>query len=73
MELTLEMIDQLKNDRKNQTYQGLMGEGGAIMKIIKASLEKILDAELTEYLGYEKYSPTGKDTVKVVTAKSIRL
>jgi hypothetical protein len=29
-----------------------MGEGGAIMKIIKASLEEMLDAELTEHFGY---------------------
>jgi transposase-like protein len=39
-----------------------MGENGAIKKIIKASIEGMLDAELTEHLGYEKYSPTGKNT-----------
>lgn len=63
MELTPEIIEQLKANLKTaKTYQDLMGEGGAIKKIIKESLEGILDAELTEHLGYEKYSPTGKNT-----------
>ena len=53
MDLTEEMIAQLKADLKTaKTYQDLMGENGAIKKIIKASLEGILDAELTEHLGY---------------------
>lgn len=63
MELTPEIIEQLKADLKTaRTYQDLMGENGAIKKIIKASLEGMLDAELTEHLGYEKYSPAGKNT-----------
>ncbi len=63
MELTPEMIEQLRADLKNaKTYQDLMGDNGAIKKIIKASLEGMLDAELTEHLGYEKYSPTGRNT-----------
>ena len=37
-------------------------ENGAIKKIIKASLEGMLDAEQTEHLGYNKYSPTGRNT-----------
>lgn len=45
MELTPEMIEQLKADLKTaKTYQDLMGENGAIKKIIKASLEGMLDA-----------------------------
>jgi len=63
MELTTQMIEQLKADLKNvRTYQDLMGEDGAIRKLIKCSLEGILEAELSEHLGYEKYSPTGKNT-----------
>ena len=63
MELTPEMIEQLKADLKTaRTYKDLMGDNGAIKKIIKASLEGMLDAELTEHLGYEKYSSTGKNT-----------
>jgi putative transposase len=63
MDLTPEMIEQLKVDlKKARTYQDLMGENGAIKKIIKASLEGMLDAELTEHLGYEKHSPAGKNS-----------
>jgi len=63
MELTNEMIEQLKFDlKKARTYQDLMGEDGAIKKLIKSSLEGMLEAELTEHLGYEKYSPSGKNT-----------
>jgi hypothetical protein len=61
--LTQEMIEQLKADLKTaKTYQDLMGENGDIKKIIKASLEGMLDAELTEHPGYEKYSHIGKNT-----------
>jgi len=46
MELTPEMIEQLKADLKAaKTYQDLMAENGAIKKIIKASFEGMLDAE----------------------------
>ncbi len=63
MDLTPEMIEQLKADlKKARTYQDLMGENGAIKKIIKASLEGMLDTELTEHLGYEKHSPAGKNS-----------
>lgn len=45
MELTPEMIEQLKADLKTaKTYQDLMGDNGAIKKIIKATLEGMLDA-----------------------------
>lgn len=71
MELTEEMIEQLKADlKKAKTYQDLMGENGAIKKIIKLSLEGMLDAELTEHLGYEKYSPLGKNNGNARNGKS---
>jgi putative transposase len=35
----------------------LTGEGGLIPGLVKAALERGLDAELTEHLGYEKGSP----------------
>ena len=63
MELTPEMIDQLKTDlSKAKTYEDLMGHDGAIKKLMKNALEGMLDAELTEHLGYEKHSPAGKNT-----------
>ncbi len=71
MELTEEMIEQLKADlKKARTYQDLMGEDGAIKKLLKASLEGMLDAELTEHLGYDKYSPEGKNSGNSRNGKS---
>ncbi len=63
MELTPEMIEQLKADlSKAKTYDDLMGSNGAIKKLIKSSLEAMLESELTEHLGYEKHSFLGKNT-----------
>lgn len=63
MELTEEMIQQLKADlSKARTYQDLMGTNGAIKKLLKNAIEGMLDAELTQQLGYERYSPAGKNS-----------
>lgn len=63
MELTEEMIHQLKTDlSKARTYQDLMGTDGAIKKLLKNAIEGMLDAELTEQLGYERYSPSGRNS-----------
>ena len=62
MKLTDEMIEQLKADlSKAKNYEDLMGKGGAIKKLISESLEQMLESELTEHLGYERYSPVGKN------------
>lgn len=63
MDLTEQMIEQLKADLKTaKTYDDLMGKDGAIKKLISSSLEQMLEAELTEHLGYERYSPNGKNS-----------
>lgn len=63
MDLTEQMIEQLKADLKTaKTYDDLMGKDGAIKKLITSSLEHMLEAELTEHLGYERYSPNGKNS-----------
>jgi transposase-like protein len=63
MELTEKMIEQLKADlSKAKTYEDLMGKEGAIKKLISQSLEQMLESELTEQLGYERYSPAGKNS-----------
>lgn len=62
MKLTEEMIEQLKADlSKAKTYEDLMGKNGAIKKLIAGTLEQMLESELTEHLGYEKYSSLGKN------------
>ena len=73
MELTTDMIEQLKADLKNaKTYQDLMGENGAIKKLIKSSVEGMLEAELTEHLGYQKHSPYGKNSGNNRNGKSYK-
>jgi len=63
MEITDKMIEQLKADlSKAKTYEDLMGKDGAIKKLIAQSLEQMLESELTEQLGYERYSPEGRNT-----------
>ena len=63
MELTEKMIEQLKADlAKAKTYDDLMGKDGAIKKLIANTLEQMLESELTEHLGYERYSPAGKNS-----------
>ncbi|MBZ0182688.1 MAG: IS256 family transposase [Melioribacteraceae bacterium] len=57
------MIEQLKADlSKAKNYEDLMGKDGAIKKLIAKSLEQMLESELTEHLGYERYSPNGKNS-----------
>lgn len=56
-----EIIQQLQEDLKECKYiDDLLGKDGAIKKLIKKTVERMLDAELTERLGYEKHSPSGK-------------
>ena len=63
MDLTPEIFEQLKADlAKAKTYNDLMGKDGAIKKLIAKSLELMLENELTEHLGYEKYSSNGKNS-----------
>jgi len=60
MKLTEEQIFQLQKDlSKAKTYEDLMGKDGAIKKLLKSSIEQMLESELTEHLGYEKYSLEG--------------
>lgn len=63
MKLTPEIIKQLEEDlAQAKTYNDLMGKNGAIKKLIKSSLENILETELSEHLGYEKHSPEGNNS-----------
>ena len=63
MKISDEVLQQFKEElEKAKTYQDLMGTDGAIKRLIKNAIEGMLDSELTEELGYEKYSPSGKNT-----------
>ncbi|MGE5351036.1 MAG: IS256 family transposase [Acidobacteriota bacterium] len=45
-----------------KSYADLMGKDGAIRKLLKNSVEQLLQSEMTEHLGYEKHSPEGNNT-----------
>jgi len=63
MQLTPEVIKQLEEDlSKAKTYKDLMGKDGAIKKLLRSSLENILESELADHLGYEKHSPEGNNS-----------
>ena len=71
MKLSEEQITQFVKDlEKAKSYEDLMGKDGVIKKLIKSSLENILEAELSEHLGYEKHSILGNNSGNSRNGKS---
>jgi putative transposase len=58
MAIDPKLIDQLLAEHGRRP-QDIAGEHGLLKQLTKALLERALDAELTEHLGYEKHDPTG--------------
>src|SRR5436190_4807803 len=56
---TDELIDNLLKDRK--TPEEVIGDGGLLQQLTKRLLERVLGAELTEHVGYEKGDPAGRN------------
>jgi len=54
-----ELIEELT---KTATAEELLGDSGLLKELKKRLVEKALDAEMTEHLGYEKHSPDGRGT-----------
>ena len=55
-----EILDGLIVDAKTQG--DLFGEGGLIKELSKRLMERMLEAEMTHHLGYEKHAPEGRNT-----------
>src|SRR5712691_653122 len=51
------LIDQLLADYKKP--EDIIGENGLLKQLTKAILERALQAELTDHLGFEKHDPAG--------------
>ena len=51
------VIDQLLKDYKRP--EEIIGENGLLKRLTKAVLERALEAEMSEHLGYEKHAPGG--------------
>ena len=58
MAIKQEIIDELLSNYKHP--DDLLGEGGLFKELKKALLERALNAELSDHLGYEKGDPKGK-------------
>mgnify|MGYP000005769765 CR=1 FL=1 len=54
-----ELIDELLKSCKNP--EDILGEGGLLKQLTKAVVERALEGEMTDHLGYTKYSPIGKN------------
>jgi putative transposase len=57
MAIDVKLVDKLLADYKRP--EDLIGENGLLKQLTKAVLERALNAELTEHLGYEKHDPVG--------------
>lgn len=57
MGIDLKVLDQLLADYKKP--EQIIGENGLLKQLIKALIERALNAELTEHVGFEKSDPAG--------------
>jgi len=57
MEINRKVLDELIKDYKKP--EDLIGETGLLKQLTKALIERAVDAELTQHLGYEKHDPAG--------------
>jgi putative transposase len=53
-----ELLDELLKDCK--TSEDLLGKDGVLKQLTKDLVERMLDAEMTEHLGYERNDPCGR-------------
>lgn len=60
MATTDELLDALMKDYKK--HEDLIGENGLLKQLTKKLLERAMQAEMTEHLGYEKHAPTGNNS-----------
>src|SRR6202795_2320836 len=60
MAIDLRLIDKLLADYKKP--EDIIGENGLLKQLTKALLERAMQAEMTEHLGYEKHDPAGNNS-----------
>src|ERR1700693_3778925 len=60
MAIDLKLIDKLLVDYKKP--EDIIGENGLLKQLTKALLERAMQAEMTEHLGYEKHDPAGNNS-----------
>ena len=60
MAISNEMLDELLGNAKTQ--DDLFGQDGILKQISKRFMERLLEMEMTNHLGYEKYAPQGHNS-----------
>lgn len=60
MATTDELLDILMKDYKKP--EDLIGENGLLKQLTKRLLERAMQAEMTDHLGYDKHDPSGKNS-----------
>src|ERR1700680_2296019 len=60
MAIDLKLIGKLLADYKSP--EDIIGENGLLKQLTKALLERAMQAELTDHLGYEKHDPAGHNS-----------
>jgi len=60
MARTDELLDELMKDYRKP--EDLIGENGLLKELTKRLIERAMQAEMTDHLGYEKHAPTGRKT-----------
>ena len=60
MATTEELLDILMKDYKKP--EDLIGENGLLKQLTKRLIERAMQAEMTNHLGYDKHAPTGKNS-----------
>jgi len=58
MAIDPKLIDKLLAEHGHRP-QDIAGENGLLKQLTKAVLERAMQAELTDHLGYEKHDPVG--------------
>ena len=73
MKIKNELMDKLL--KEYQKPEDIIGENGLLKQLTKAVLERAVNAELTNHLGYEKHDPAGANSGNSrngVTSKTIK-
>jgi putative transposase len=71
MAIDQKLIDQLLTDYKKP--EDIIGENGLLKQLTKAVLERALEAEMSEHLGYEKHDPAGQHSGNTRNGKNRRV
>jgi putative transposase len=70
MTIDNQLIDDLLKDYKKP--EDIIGENGLLKQLTKAILERAMQAEMKEHLGYEKHDPAGHQTGNSRNGKSTK-